>query len=63
MIKRACDVVEEPPVKRARTDADQEKAGDEGILWRVNVERFLFYFRDQAIVSAVQNRLDQVGFP
>lgn len=34
--------------------------GDEGIYWQVNFERFHLYFRDQAIISAVANKLDQV---
>ena len=34
---------------------------DDGIYWQVNMERFHQHFRDQAIVSAVANRMDQVG--
>lgn len=37
--------------------------GDEGIYWQVNFERFHQHFRDQAIISAVANKLDQVRFP
>lgn len=37
--------------------------GDEGIYWQVNFERFHLYFRDQAIISAVANKLDQVRLP
>ena len=33
---------------------------DDGIYWQVNMERFHQHFRDQAIVSAVANRMDQV---
>lgn len=36
--------------------------GDEGIYWQVNFERFHLHFRDQAIISAVANKLDQVSF-
>lgn len=36
--------------------------GDEGICWQVNFERFHLHFRDQAIISAVANKLDQVRF-
>lgn len=36
--------------------------GDEGIYWQVNFERFHLHFRDQAIISAVANKLDQVRF-
>lgn len=35
--------------------------GDERIYWQVNFERFHQHFRDQAIVSAVANKLDQVS--
>lgn len=34
--------------------------GDEGIYWQVNFERFHLHFRDQAIISAVASKLDQV---
>lgn len=37
--------------------------GDEGIYWQVNFERFHQHFRDQTIISAVANKLDQVGIP
>lgn len=33
---------------------------DDGIYWQVNLDRFHQHFRDQAIVSAVANRMDQV---
>lgn len=36
--------------------------GDEGIYWQVNFERFHLHFRDQAIITAVANKLDQVKF-
>jgi len=36
--------------------------GDERICWQVNFERFHLHFRDQAIISAVVNKLDQVSF-
>uniref|UniRef100_A0A8D0CUF8 DNA-directed RNA polymerase III subunit RPC3 n=1 Tax=Sander lucioperca TaxID=283035 RepID=A0A8D0CUF8_SANLU len=35
--------------------------GDEGICWQVNFERFHLHFRDQAIISAVANKLDQTS--
>ncbi|CAO2599295.1 DNA-directed RNA polymerase III subunit RPC3 [Lemmus lemmus] len=34
---------------------------DDGIYWQVNLERFHQHFRDQAIVSAVANRMDQTS--
>uniref|UniRef100_A0A3Q3IA40 DNA-directed RNA polymerase III subunit RPC3 n=1 Tax=Monopterus albus TaxID=43700 RepID=A0A3Q3IA40_MONAL len=43
--------------KKARLDSDTH--GDEGIYWQVNFERFHLHFRDQAIISAVANKLDQ----
>lgn len=36
------------------------QCGDEGIFWQVNFERFHLHFRDQAIISAVSCKLDQV---
>ncbi|KAM3872840.1 DNA-directed RNA polymerase III subunit RPC3 [Diretmus argenteus] len=46
-------------VKKAKTDP--ETHGDEGIYWQVNFERFHLHFRDQAIISAVANKLDQTS--
>uniref|UniRef100_A0A8C5EQ17 DNA-directed RNA polymerase III subunit RPC3 n=1 Tax=Gouania willdenowi TaxID=441366 RepID=A0A8C5EQ17_GOUWI len=51
------DEGEQRSAKRAKLDS--EVHGDEGIYWQVNVERFHLYFRDQAIISAVANKLDQ----
>ncbi|TKS82113.1 DNA-directed RNA polymerase III subunit RPC3 [Collichthys lucidus] len=45
--------------KKAKMDT--ETHGDEGIYWQVNFERFHLYFRDQAIISAVANKLDQTS--
>ncbi|XP_034030612.1 DNA-directed RNA polymerase III subunit RPC3 [Thalassophryne amazonica] len=45
--------------KKAKTDT--EVHGDEGIYWQVNFQRFHLYFRDQAIISAVANKLDQTS--
>ncbi|KAI3361063.1 hypothetical protein L3Q82_013266 [Scortum barcoo] len=45
--------------KKARMDS--ETHGDEGIYWQVNFERFHLHFRDQAIISAVANKLDQTS--
>ncbi|XP_008278927.1 DNA-directed RNA polymerase III subunit RPC3 [Stegastes partitus] len=45
--------------KRAKMDS--EAHGDEGIYWQVNFERFHLHFRDQAIISAVANKLDQTS--
>ncbi|XP_041649687.1 DNA-directed RNA polymerase III subunit RPC3 [Cheilinus undulatus] len=38
-----------------------ETHGDEGIYWQVNFQRFHLHFRDQAIISAVANKLDQTS--
>ncbi|CAB1457138.1 unnamed protein product [Pleuronectes platessa] len=40
---------------------DTATHGDEGIYWQVNYERFHLHFRDQAIISAVANKLDQTS--
>ncbi|XP_023995119.2 DNA-directed RNA polymerase III subunit RPC3 isoform X1 [Salvelinus sp. IW2-2015] len=45
--------------KKAKMDS--ESCGDEGIYWQVNFERFHQHFRDQAIISAVASKLDQVS--
>ncbi|XP_015236009.1 PREDICTED: DNA-directed RNA polymerase III subunit RPC3-like [Cyprinodon variegatus] len=45
--------------KRAKMDSTTH--GDEGIYWQVNFERFHQHFRDQAIISAVANKLDQTS--
>ncbi|KAM7420882.1 hypothetical protein PAMA_015202 [Pampus argenteus] len=45
--------------KRAKLDS--ETHGDEGIYWQVNFERFHLHFRDQAIIGAVANKLDQTS--
>ncbi|XP_022612199.1 DNA-directed RNA polymerase III subunit RPC3 [Seriola dumerili] len=45
--------------KKAKLDL--ETHGDEGIYWQVNFERFHLHFRDQAIISAVANKLDQTS--
>uniref|UniRef100_A0A8C4GQG4 DNA-directed RNA polymerase III subunit RPC3 n=1 Tax=Dicentrarchus labrax TaxID=13489 RepID=A0A8C4GQG4_DICLA len=44
-----------------KTKMDSETHGDEGIYWQVNFERFHLHFRDQAIISAVANKLDQTS--
>ncbi|XP_029592148.1 DNA-directed RNA polymerase III subunit RPC3 isoform X3 [Salmo trutta] len=46
--------------KKAKMDS--ESCGDEGIYWQVNFERFHQHFRDQAIISAVASKLDQMEF-
>ncbi|XP_041843125.1 DNA-directed RNA polymerase III subunit RPC3 isoform X2 [Melanotaenia boesemani] len=53
------DGEEQRSAKRARMDSEMH--GDEGIYWQVNFERFHLYFRDQAIISAVANKLDQTS--
>ncbi|CAK6973549.1 DNA-directed RNA polymerase III subunit RPC3 [Scomber scombrus] len=44
-----------------RPKLDTENHGDEGIYWQVNFERFHLHFRDQAIIGAVANKLDQTS--
>uniref|UniRef100_A0A0K8S1F2 DNA-directed RNA polymerase III subunit RPC3 n=1 Tax=Crotalus horridus TaxID=35024 RepID=A0A0K8S1F2_CROHD len=48
--------------KRSRQDPESEEPlADSGIYWQVNIDRFHQHFRDQAIVSAVANRMDQTS--
>uniref|UniRef100_A0A673G529 DNA-directed RNA polymerase III subunit RPC3 n=1 Tax=Sinocyclocheilus rhinocerous TaxID=307959 RepID=A0A673G529_9TELE len=44
--------------KKARTD--DSECGDDRIYWQVNFQRFHLHFRDQAIISAVSCKLDQI---
>lgn len=53
------DGEEQRNTKRARMDTQTH--GDEGIYWQVNLERFHLHFRDQTIISAVANKLDQTS--
>ncbi|XP_030013271.1 DNA-directed RNA polymerase III subunit RPC3 isoform X2 [Sphaeramia orbicularis] len=45
--------------QKSAKKAKMETHGDEGIYWQVNFERFHLHFRDQAVISAVANKLDQ----
>ncbi|KAK9391293.1 DNA-directed RNA polymerase III subunit RPC3 [Crotalus adamanteus] len=48
--------------KRTRQNPESEEPlADSGIYWQVNIDRFHQHFRDQAIVSAVANRMDQTS--
>ncbi|KAG8146504.1 hypothetical protein E2320_013659 [Naja naja] len=50
----------EREAKQSRQDLESEEpSADSGIFWQVNIDRFHQHFRDQAIVSAVANRMDQ----
>ncbi|CAI5797837.1 DNA-directed RNA polymerase III subunit RPC3 [Podarcis lilfordi] len=52
----------ERKAKRQKQEADNnESPSDDGIYWQVNIDRFHQHFRDQAIVSAVANRMDQTS--
>ncbi|XP_071401377.1 DNA-directed RNA polymerase III subunit RPC3 [Centroberyx affinis] len=60
--KRRCsseDGEDQRNAKKAKLDT--ETHGDEGIYWQVNFERFHLHFRDQTIISAVANKLDQTS--
>ncbi|KAM8921735.1 DNA-directed RNA polymerase III subunit RPC3 [Pelodytes ibericus] len=48
-------------LKRQKTDKESECSQDDGIYWQTNVERFHQHFRDQAIISAVSNKMDQTS--
>lgn len=46
--------------KSKKVKPDNE-VGDEGVYWRINFMRFHLHFRDQAIISAVASKLDQMS--
>ncbi|XP_059884513.1 DNA-directed RNA polymerase III subunit RPC3 isoform X1 [Delphinus delphis] len=55
------DATGEPKAKRPKHTTDnKEPIPDDGIYWQANLDRFHQHFRDQGIVSAVANRMDQV---
>uniref|UniRef100_A0A9L0TCN8 DNA-directed RNA polymerase III subunit RPC3 n=1 Tax=Equus caballus TaxID=9796 RepID=A0A9L0TCN8_HORSE len=55
------DATGEPKAKRPKHTADnKEPIPDDGIYWQANLDRFHQHFRDQGIVSAVANRMDQI---
>uniref|UniRef100_A0A9L0JCW6 DNA-directed RNA polymerase III subunit RPC3 n=1 Tax=Equus asinus TaxID=9793 RepID=A0A9L0JCW6_EQUAS len=55
------DATGEPKAKRPKHIADnKEPIPDDGIYWQANLDRFHQHFRDQGIVSAVANRMDQI---
>ncbi|XP_045864612.1 DNA-directed RNA polymerase III subunit RPC3 isoform X3 [Meles meles] len=57
------DAAGEPKAKRPKHSTDnKEPTPDDGIYWQANLDRFHQHFRDQAIVSAVANRMDQFTF-
>ncbi|EPY89982.1 DNA-directed RNA polymerase III subunit RPC3 [Camelus ferus] len=56
------DATGEPKAKRPKHTSDnKEPIPDDGIYWQANLDRFHQHFRDQAIVSAVANRMDQTS--
>ncbi|NXW47963.1 RPC3 polymerase, partial [Nyctiprogne leucopyga] len=62
--RRSCDEEEhgEPKAKKQKQDGESsEPPPDDGIYWQVNIDRFHQHFRDQGIVSAVANRMDQTS--
>ncbi|NWU73053.1 RPC3 polymerase, partial [Pterocles burchelli] len=62
--RRSCDEEEngEHKAKKLKQEAESlEPPPDDGIYWQVNIDRFHQHFRDQAIVSAVANRMDQTS--
>ncbi|KAM6294321.1 DNA-directed RNA polymerase III subunit RPC3 [Aegotheles albertisi] len=62
--RRSCDEEEsgEPRAKRQKQEGEStEPPPDDGIYWQVNIDRFHQHFRDQGIVSAVANRMDQTS--
>ncbi|NWI23599.1 RPC3 polymerase, partial [Sula dactylatra] len=62
--RRSCDEEENGKHKAKKQKLDGESSEpppDDGIYWQVNIERFHQHFRDQGIVSAVANRMDQTS--
>ncbi|XP_064898876.1 DNA-directed RNA polymerase III subunit RPC3 isoform X6 [Columba livia] len=61
--RRSCEEEDgEPRVKKQKQEGESSEAPpDDGIYWQVNIDRFHQHFRDQAIVSAVANRMDQTS--
>ncbi|NXG70130.1 RPC3 polymerase, partial [Baryphthengus martii] len=62
--RRSCDEEEpgEHKAKKQKQDGEtSEPPPDDGIYWQVNIDRFHQHFRDQGIVSAVANRMDQTS--
>ncbi|NXE57310.1 RPC3 polymerase, partial [Casuarius casuarius] len=62
--RRSCDEDENHEHKAKKHKKDREDAEpppDDGIYWQVNIDRFHQHFRDQGIVSAVANRMDQTS--
>ncbi|XP_001368997.1 DNA-directed RNA polymerase III subunit RPC3 isoform X1 [Monodelphis domestica] len=56
------DAAGEPKPKRPKQTAEsKEPIPDDGIYWQANLDRFHQHFRDQSIVSAVANRMDQTS--
>nr|XP_033780964.1 LOW QUALITY PROTEIN: DNA-directed RNA polymerase III subunit RPC3 [Geotrypetes seraphini] len=56
------DDTSEQQTKRQKKEADSKEAlPDDGIYWQVNTERFHQHFRDQAIIGAIANKMDQVS--
>uniref|UniRef100_A0A8C5PTH3 DNA-directed RNA polymerase III subunit RPC3 n=1 Tax=Leptobrachium leishanense TaxID=445787 RepID=A0A8C5PTH3_9ANUR len=47
--------------KRQKKDPDAESSQDDGIYWQINMDRFHQHFRDQAIISAISNKMDQTS--
>ncbi|KAK3585327.1 hypothetical protein CHS0354_040276 [Potamilus streckersoni] len=54
--KRSLDESDQP-VKRQKTGDTTTK--EDGIYWRVNLDRFHQHFRDQAIVAALASKIDK----
>ncbi|NXT68498.1 RPC3 polymerase, partial [Chaetops frenatus] len=63
--RRSCDEEEEEGEhkgkKQKQEGGSSETPPDDGIYWQVNLERFHQHFRDQALVGAVANRMDQTS--
>ncbi|XP_063296087.1 DNA-directed RNA polymerase III subunit RPC3 [Pelobates fuscus] len=47
--------------KRQKKDTGPESNEDDGIYWQIQMERFHQHFRDQAVISAISNKMDQTS--
>ncbi|XP_064390213.1 DNA-directed RNA polymerase III subunit RPC3-like isoform X2 [Halichondria panicea] len=57
------DAEEEPKAKKMKRSEEEskEEEPDAGIVWHLNFDRFHQYFRDQAIIQAVGERVDSTA--
>ncbi|KAM9294647.1 DNA-directed RNA polymerase III subunit RPC3 [Gastrophryne carolinensis] len=59
--RRRSSEEDEGATQSKRPKKDPEGGQEEGIYWQINTERFHQHFRDQAIITAVSNKMDQTS--